>query len=73
MDWLILFFTILSITGIIMVFRGMKNKSLALTLSGGGALLAPLLFFNHLGPLLPMIPPTVLGILYLTQRKWDSA
>lgn len=56
-----------------MLFNGVKNRSLGLLLFGGGALVAPFLFFGNLSFLLPMIPPTVMGILYLTQKTQDKA
>ncbi len=56
-----------------MLFNGVKNRSLGLLLFGGGALGAPFLFFSNLGFLLPMIPPTVMGILYLIPKTQNKA
>ncbi|MDQ0427318.1 hypothetical protein QOZ98_000143 [Planomicrobium stackebrandtii] len=73
MNWIIIFFITIGITGLLMLFNGVKNRSLGLLLFGGGALVAPFLFFGNLSFLLPMIPPTVMGILYLTQKTQDKA
>ncbi|WP_142830040.1 hypothetical protein [Planococcus soli] len=73
MNWILIFFITIGITGVLLLFNGVKNRSLGLLLFGGGALGAPFLFFSNLGFLLPMIPPTVMGILYLIPKTQNKA
>ncbi|OHX51146.1 hypothetical protein BB776_00750 [Planococcus salinarum] len=72
MNWIILFFIVLGITGVLLLFYGIKDKSLALLLFGIGALIAPILFYTNLAFLMPMIPAVVMGILYFSQKKSDT-
>lgn len=73
MNWVILFFVLLGITGILLLFYGIKDKTLALTLFGIGALIAPIFYYTDLAFLMPMIPAVVMLILYLKQKNSDTA
>ncbi|MBT2569341.1 hypothetical protein [Planococcus sp. ISL-110] len=72
MNWVILFFILLGITGILLLFYGIKDKTLALMLFGIGALIAPIFYYTDLAFLMPMIPAVVMLILYLEQKKSNA-
>ncbi|WP_394121988.1 hypothetical protein [Planococcus donghaensis] len=72
MNWIILFFILFGMAGVLLLFYGIKDKSLALLLFGCGAFAAPVLFYTNLGFLMPMIPAVVMGILYFSQKKLDT-
>lgn len=73
MNWVTLFFIALGILGILLLFYGVKDKSFAMLLFGGGALIAPIIFYSDLFFLMPLIPAVVMGILYLSRKKSDTA
>lgn len=73
MNWIILFFIALGILGILLLFYGVKDRSLALLLFGCGALIAPIIYYSNFAFLMPMIPAVVMGILYFSQKKSDGA
>ncbi|WP_223643084.1 hypothetical protein [Planococcus sp. 4-30] len=72
MNWIILFFILLGIAGVLLLIYGIKDKSLALLLFGCGTFVAPVLFYTNLGFSLPMIPAVVMGILYFSQKKSNT-
>lgn len=72
MDGIMWFFIVLGTSGLLLLASGLRNKSLASLLFGGGALAAPVFFYSHLGFLMPMIPAAVMAIFYLIQKK-DAA
>ncbi|WP_422122355.1 hypothetical protein DHX103_11135 [Planococcus sp. X10-3] len=73
MDWLILLLIALGITGVLLFFYGIRNKSFLLIFFGATVLIALLFYSVNLTVFMPFAPPLALAIAYFVKKRTIAA